>query len=125
MHDSGGLENETRAHAMQRQQIALLRGLDRDKVHGWPLHRLRDRFGIAVIVLVTLEKGLDVLRRDQTHVVSERLNLAGDVMRATAGFEPDKAALDVGKPLCELAACYRRSEHDGAKVVAPAKAVML
>jgi hypothetical protein len=82
----------------------LRKGLDSDEVHRRPLHRFRDRLGIAVVVLVALEERLDVLRRDQADVVSERLNLAGDVMRATAGFKPDKAAWKVGEPARELAA---------------------
>src|SRR5262245_17832916 len=117
MHHGGALANEPRAHAMQRQQIALLRGLDGDKAHRWPLYRFRDRLGIAIVVLVALQEGLDVLRRDQAHVVSECLDLAGDVMRATTGLEPDQAALEVGKPACELTARNFGSQHDGATLI--------
>jgi hypothetical protein len=44
------------------------------------LHRLGDGLGIPVVVLVSLEEGLDVLRGDQANIVPEWLNLAGDVM---------------------------------------------
>ena len=64
------LADKTRGHTMQGQQIHLLWRFDRDKVHGWPLNSFRDRFGIAVIVLVTLKERLHVLRRDQTHLVA-------------------------------------------------------
>jgi hypothetical protein len=37
-------------HAMQSQQIHLLGRLDRHKMHGWPLHRFRNRLRIAVVV---------------------------------------------------------------------------
>ena len=50
---------------MEREKIALLGRLDRYEVHGQSLHRLGDRLGIAVVVFVPLEKGLDVLRGDQ------------------------------------------------------------
>src|SRR5437867_3507259 len=72
----------TTAHAMQSQQIQLLRRLDRHKVHGGSLHGFRDRLGIAVIVLVPLEERLYVLRRDQTHIVAHRCQLATNVMSA-------------------------------------------
>jgi hypothetical protein len=49
------LPNNARAHAMQRQQIALLGRLDRNEFHGRSLHRLGDRLRIAVVVLVSLE----------------------------------------------------------------------
>jgi hypothetical protein len=55
--------------------------------------------------------------RDQAHVVPERLNVAGDVMRATTGFEPDKAALDIGKPPRELTARDLGWQHDRATLV--------
>ena len=89
---------------MQRQQITLLRGLDGNEVHGRPLHGLRDRLGIAIVVLVPLQERLDVLRRDEANVMPECPDLPGDVMRAAAGFQADKAARHIGKPALELAA---------------------
>jgi hypothetical protein len=38
--DSGALPDKAGVHAMQRQQIALLGRLDRNKVHGRSLYRL-------------------------------------------------------------------------------------
>jgi hypothetical protein len=66
------LPHEARAHAMQSQQVHLLRRLDRHKVHGRSLHGFRDRLGIAIVVLVTLEERFHVLGRDQTYVVTKR-----------------------------------------------------
>jgi hypothetical protein len=54
---------------MQCQQVHLLRRLDRHEVHGWPLHGFGNRLSIAVVVLVTFEERLNVLRRDQTNIV--------------------------------------------------------
>ena len=89
---------------MQRQQITLLRGLDGNEVHGWPLHGLRDRLRIAIVVLVPLQERLHVLRRDQANVMAECPDLPGDVMGAAAGFHADQAARHIGKPTLQLVA---------------------
>src|SRR5262249_62076363 len=102
---------------MEREKIALLGRFDRDEVHGRSLHRLGDRLGIAVVVLVSLEEGLDVLRGDQADVVTECLNLACDVMRARAGFEADEAGWQIDEPAYELAARYLDAQGDGAALV--------
>jgi hypothetical protein len=80
--DGGALADKPRADAVQREEIALLGRLDRDKVHGRPLHRFSDRLGIAIVVLVALEERLYVLGWDQAHVVPECVDLARNVMRA-------------------------------------------
>jgi len=49
--DSGALPDKPRAHAVEREKIALLGRLDGNEVHGGPLHRLGDGLGIAVVVL--------------------------------------------------------------------------
>src|SRR5262249_15847673 len=98
------LANQTRAHAMQSQQVHLRRRLDRHEVHGWPLHGLRNRLGIAVIVLVTFEERLHVLRRHQTNIMSKGGELAADVMGPGAGFHTDQAARNVGEPALKLSA---------------------
>jgi hypothetical protein len=69
---------------------------------GWPLHGFRNRLGIAVVVLVTFEERLDVLRRHQTNIVSKRGKLASDVMRSRTCFHADQAAL--GEPALKLSA---------------------
>ena len=74
------LAHEARAHPMQSQQIHLLRCFDRHETHGRSQHGFRNRFSIAVVVLVPLEERFDVLRRDQTHVVAQSGQLAADVM---------------------------------------------
>ena len=43
------------------EQVHLLRRLDRHEAHRRPLHRFRDRFGVAVVVLVPFEERLHVL----------------------------------------------------------------
>src|SRR5215470_6976413 len=96
------LADEARAHAMQSQQVHLLRRLDRHEVHGLPLHSFRNRLGIAVVVLMTFEERLYVLRRHQTNIVSKRGELAADVMSPRAGFHSDQAAWNVGEPALKL-----------------------
>jgi hypothetical protein len=100
----GAPANKARAHAVERQQIALLRGLDGNEVHRRPLHRLRDRLSIAIVVLVALEERLHVLCWDEAHIMPECPDLAGNVMRAAAGFQADETARYIGKPALELAA---------------------
>jgi hypothetical protein len=78
------LPNKAGADAIQREQIALFGRLDRNEVHGGPLHGFGDGLGIAVVVFVSLEKRLDVLSRDQANVVPEWPDLARDMMRASA-----------------------------------------
>src|SRR6266545_2817267 len=106
------LADKARAHAMQSQQIHLLWRLDRHEVHGRPLHRFRNRLGIAVVVLVTLEERLHVLRRDQTRVVAERCKLPADVMRARAGLHADQAARNIGETAFELTTRYLLLQDD-------------
>src|SRR5262245_10520429 len=97
---------------MQSQQVHLLRRLDRYEVHGWPLHGFRNRLGIAVVVLVTLEERLHVLRWEQTNIVSKRGELASDVMRARTRFHADQAARNVGKPALKLSARAFELQND-------------
>jgi hypothetical protein len=84
--------------------LCALGDLDGNELHRWPLHGLRDRLGIAIIVLVSLKECLDVLRRDQANVMSQGSDLPGDVVRAAAGFQADKATRHIGKPALQLAA---------------------
>src|SRR5262245_9196864 len=51
---------------------------------------------------MSLEERLDVLRRDQTHIVTERRQLSCDKMRAGTCFHPDQAARDIAEPASKL-----------------------
>src|SRR5215470_17380522 len=102
---------------MQRQQIALLRGLDRNKVHSRSLHRLGDGLRIAEVVLVAFEKRLNVLGGDEANVVAEWLNLAGNVMRARACLQADKAGRQIHKAADKLVARYLDAHRDRAALV--------
>ncbi len=102
---------------MQGEQIHLLWRLDRHERHGGPLHRLRDGFSIAIVVLVALEERFDVLSRDEAHVMAERPELAADVVGSGTGLHADQAGWDVGQPLRELGAGKLDPQHDGAALI--------
>jgi hypothetical protein len=58
--------------------------------------RLRNRFSVTVVVLVSLEERFDVLRRDQTHVVAQSGQLAADVMGTRSAPVTTKEKIVVG-----------------------------
>jgi len=72
------------------------------------LHGLSDGLSISEVVLVSLQKWLDVLGGDQPNVVPEWLDLAGYVMRARTrpGLEAEKAGRQIDKPAEKLVARY-------------------
>jgi hypothetical protein len=51
--DAGTLTDQSLAHPVPRLQVELVGGLGCDELHGWALHRLGDRFRIAIVVLLT------------------------------------------------------------------------
>ncbi len=89
---------------MKNQQGLLLLALDRYEAHGWPLHRLADRLGVGPIVLATLDVGLHVARRHQTHLMTELADLARPVVCAGTGLDADQAGRQVGEEFEHLAA---------------------
>jgi hypothetical protein len=78
-------------------------------MHGRPLHGFRNRLRIAVVVLVTLEERLHVLRRDQTHIV---LQLPADVMGTRTRLHADQAARNIGQTAFELTTGYLLLQDD-------------
>ena len=48
----------------------LVDGLDHNRAHGGTRGGLADRLGIVAVILGPLDEGLDVLRRDQTHIMA-------------------------------------------------------
>ena len=88
---------------MQRLQVELIGGLGRHEFHRRQLHRLGNRLRVAEVVLLSLRVGPHVLRRHQPGIVTERLELATEMMRANAGFHADQARRHIGKPRFDLA----------------------
>jgi len=96
---------------MQHQGGLLLLGLDRNKPHGWPCHRLADRRRIVRIILAALEIGLHVARRHQLHRMTKRLQLTTPVMGRRTGFDTDQARLQTAKELQHLRPADALADH--------------
>src|SRR6516165_9412656 len=75
--------------------------------------------GVAVVVLVSLEGRLHVLRRDQTRIVTKSCNLSCNKMRAGTGFHPDQAAWDVAEPPSKLMTGYLLPQNNRTALVEP------
>jgi hypothetical protein len=102
---------------MQRLQVELIGGLGGDEFHGWPLHCLGNRFGIAEVVLLAFAVGAHVFRRHQSGVVAKRLKLATEVMRTDTGLHPNQARRQVGEPPFHLAARPLLPQFDRATLI--------
>ena len=55
--DASALTDQSPAHAVWRLQIELVDGLGRDELHRRALHRFRDRFRIAIVIVLTFRQG--------------------------------------------------------------------
>src|SRR5262249_36184056 len=106
--DGGAPADKARAHAMQRQKIALLMRLDCNEVHGRPLYRLGDGFSIAIVVLVP---GRGILRIGLHAGVARRVAEPVDPRRLI------EAAQERGKLRLVLAAKPRNIRPRGAGLV--------
>src|SRR5215472_3933443 len=74
------------AHPMQRLQIQLVIGLDRNKAH----RRSRDGLRIEVVALVRLNIRLHILCWNQSHLVSLFPQSSAKKMRTAAGFHANQ-----------------------------------
>jgi hypothetical protein len=115
--DAGALADQALAHAVQSLQVKLIGSLGGDELHGRALHRLGDRLSIAEIVLLALVVRAHVFCWHQPRVVTKRLQLATEMMRADARFHADQARLHVGKPCLDLAARPPLPQHDRAALI--------
>jgi hypothetical protein len=98
----GALAHQQFAPAMQDQHALLLFALHRHETHGRPRHRFADRLGIGRVVLASLKVGLDITRRHQPDLMTERHQLAGPMVRSGAGLDADQAWCKVGEELREF-----------------------
>ena len=71
-------------------EIELLDRLRRHKAHPWALHRFGNRFGVVEVVLLPLEIRLHVLGRHQPGVMTERLELPAQMVRANTSLHADQ-----------------------------------
>jgi hypothetical protein len=102
---------------MQGEQIHLLWRLDRYERHGGPLHRLCNRFCVAIVILMPLQKRLHVLGWHQAYIMAERLKLAANMVGPGTGLHANQAGRDVGQALSELHAGELEAQHDGAALI--------
>src|SRR5215467_1484358 len=91
------ITNKARAHAMQRLQVELIVSLDRNTARRRALNGFRNRVGGSEVVLVALSKRLGVSRRNLFDLVTKRNQLASNVVRRHASFDPDQARWNVHK----------------------------
>jgi hypothetical protein len=80
---------------VQRLQVELVVGLDRNKAHVLAVHRLSDGLGIQKVVLVRLHKGLDELGRDELHIVALCSQRTTQEVGPAACLHPDERSLQV------------------------------
>ena len=88
--DAGPSSHEPVAHSVQRLQIELILGLDGHETHVLPLHRLGNRFCIAVVILVGFNERSHKLRRNQAYLVPLFAQRSPQKVRAHAGFHADQ-----------------------------------
>jgi hypothetical protein len=89
----------------------LLHRLERHEPHGRPLDGLANRLAVQQIILVRLDEGLHVLRRDQSHVVSLRDQNPPEVVRAAAGLHSHETGRQIRQRPNQLRA-RARSPND-------------
>jgi hypothetical protein len=88
---------------MQRLQVELVGCLGGDEFHHRPLYSLRDRFAVAEVILLSFRICANVFRRHQPRIVTKRLQLAAQVMRANASLHADQTRREVREPRIDLA----------------------
>jgi hypothetical protein len=108
--DGGGLlADQEMALAMKHQAALLLDRLDRNEAHIRPPDCFADRLRVGRVILLSLDIGLHVGRRYQTHGVAKRLKLARPIVRGRASFDANEARRKLRKksqdlPTLQLAA---------------------
>jgi hypothetical protein len=115
----GALLDQHLAHFMNARRRLLHLGLDRDKAHRGPAHRLADRLGIGRVVLVAPHVGLRIGRRDQPHVVTQLGDLARPIVRRRARLHPDQAWRQLGKERQNLPSPHRATERYHSRCINP------
>src|SRR5262249_9465158 len=110
---SRALADEARTHAMESQQVHLLRRLDAYEPHRRPLHG----FGVAIVILVVLEERLHVLRRDEAYLMTKGFEWPADMVRSRTGLHADQTGWNIGEPPFELSARDSQLQDDCAAPV--------
>jgi hypothetical protein len=114
MDHRGLLADEELARAMEHQAALLLGRLGLDKPHVCPGHRLTDGFGVSSIGLLSLDVGLHIGRRHQTHGMAKRLELTRPMMRGGASLDPNQARLQLLEERQDVAPLQLTADKHGA-----------
>jgi hypothetical protein len=112
--NAGALPDQPLAHPVQRLQIKLVCGFGGDEFHRRTLHRLGDCLRVAEVVFLPFAVRAYVFRRHQPRIVTVRLQLAAQVMRANTSLHPDQALRHVprlGRATTFAAARLRRVDQ--------------
>jgi hypothetical protein len=96
VHESRTLPDQPITDAMQNLDVELSLGLECDKPHRRSGRRLGDRLSVAVVVLLRLDVGTNILRRHQLHLVPLRSQQTPEVVRTTTRLHRHHAARQLG-----------------------------
>ena len=116
-HDSRAVIDHPLPGAMQGLDILLFDGLLRNKGNMRLTGCGADRFSVVAVILLPTHERLHILRADQLHFVSERFEFACPVECSRAGFEDDRAPINLREDLDELIAHHSALQHDVAAAV--------
>ena len=92
------LPDQARSHTVQRLQVQLIVSLYWNAACRWPQHGFRNCVSVPEVVLVTLTEGLGISWRYLSHIMTERKQLAGDIVRRHTCLDPDQARRCIRKP---------------------------
>lgn len=97
VHQHGAHADQPRPDPVQALHVELLLRLQRHEAHGRARGRLGDRLGIAVVVLLRLDVGADVLGRHQPDGVPLHGEQPAEVVGAAAGLHRHHAGRQLGR----------------------------
>lgn len=111
--------NQAITGTMERLHIQLLLVLELNEPHGRASGRFRDRFGIAIIVLLGFDIGADVFGRHQPNFVPLRFQNASEVVGAAAGLHCHCAGRKTCTKLDDALPPHAPTKNDSTGLVQP------
>ena len=99
---------------MERLNVELILALQLDEAHGRTRRRLGDALRVAIVVLLRLDVGSNILRGHQAHVVTVNGEDTTEMMGATASLHRDNARRKLRREADERLALHVTSQHDRA-----------
>ena len=99
---------------MKRLHVKLVLALQFDKPHCRTCCGFRDPFGVAIVVLLSLDVGPDIFRRHQPDGVAVRGENAAEMMGAAASLHADNALRKLLRHPNQRLASHLTPHHDRA-----------